>query len=308
MPYDYRGLLDRMSIDLGLLTSHLNLIIRTSPLRYKSFEIEKKDGSNRRVAQPAREVKAIQRWLVSNVLQGLPVHESVTAYRVGRSIKFNAAQHVRSNYMLKVDFNRFFPSVKKEDIRQHLSRHLGTELLPDALEMVAHCLTWAPQRGSTLELCIGAPSSPHVSNSIIYEFDSAISRYCGTSIRYTRYADDLTFSCSEKGHLDQVLAQVRLLLSEMRSPRITINEDKTVFASRKSRRTVTGIILTPDKKISVGRELKRKVRSMYHRYRLGMFSTDEIEEMEGLIAFIDHIEPGFRRKLIYSNKGKLSSL
>ena len=302
MPADYQALLDRMSSDLGLMKAHLNAIMRTSPLRYKSFEIDKKDGSKRAVAQPAKEVKAVQRWLLSNVLDVLPVHECTTAYRVGRSIKGNAAAHVGSNYMLKVDFEQFFPSIKKSDIKGHLARHLQGSLMPDAIEMVSHCLTWAPVRRGGLELCIGAPSSPLISNSILYDFDEAISTYCGVRVAYTRYADDLTFSCNEKWVLDEVLEFVRVSLGRLEFPRIAINERKTVFASRKSRRVVTGIVLTPDHKLSVGRARKRLIRATYHWFLLGKLSDDEMEEMQGWIAFVESIEPGFKARLEESVK------
>lgn len=302
MPANHQTILESLSSDLGLMQAHLNAIMRTAPLRYKAFQIEKKDGSLRWVAQPAKEVKAIQRWLVSKVLNELPVHECTTAYRDGRSIRLNAARHVRSHYMLKVDFEQFFPSVKKRDIKNHLSRHLQASLSPDAIEMVAHCLTWAPVRGNGLELCIGAPSSPLISNSIMYDFDDAMSNYCGDSISYTRYADDLTFSCNEKGALDQVLQFVRSSLDRLEYPRIAINEHKTVFASRKSRRTVTGIVLTPDHKLSVGRTRKRLIRATYHRFLLGELDSDESEELMGLIAFVESVEPGFRERLVSSVK------
>lgn len=302
MPANHQTILDSLSSDLGLIQAHLHSIMRTAPLRYKAFQIDKKDGSQRWVAQPAKEVKAVQRWLVSNVLNELPVHECTTAYRDGQSIRLNAASHVRSHYMLKVDFEKFFPSVKKRDIKNHLDRHLQATLLPDAIEMVAHCLTWAPVRGSGLELCIGAPSSPLISNSIMYDFDNAVSNYCGDSISYTRYADDLTFSCNEKGALDRVLEFVRLSLDRLEYPRIAINERKTVFASRKSRRVVTGIVLTPDHKLSVGRARKRLIRATYHRFLLGELDGKKTEELLGLIAFVESVEPGFRERLASSVK------
>lgn len=303
MPLDYQSMLEEMSKDLSLLKPHLNLIMRTAPLRYKAFSIEKKDGSQRLVAQPAKEVKAIQRWMTANVLKDLPVHESATAYRTGSSIKLNARLHVNSNYMLKIDFERFFPSVKKRDIKLHLMKHLGTELAPDALEMIAHCLIWAPSRAPSFELCIGAPSSPLISNSILFELDSAIAEYCTlNSVAFSRYADDLTFSCSDKLILDQVLTHVRLLLPRLEYPRIRINEHKTVFASRRSRRSVTGIVLTPDHKLSVGRKRKRQIRAMYHHFLLGRLDSEQVEKLFGLMGFVEGIEPGFTDTLKNSVK------
>jgi len=303
MPLEYQTLLEQMSEDLSLLKPHLNLIMRTAPLRYKAFFIKKKNGSQRLVAQPAREVKAIQRWLTANVLKPLPIHESASAYRTGSSIKSNAKAHVSSNYMLKIDFEKFFPSVKKRDIKDHLTKHLGNELTPDTLEMIAHSLVWAPSRTPSFELCIGAPTSPLISNSILFELDTAIAEYCiSKSVTFSRYADDLTFSCSNKLVLNQVLSHVRLLLHRIEYPRLAINEHKTVFASRRSRRCVTGIVLTPDHKLSVGRKRKREIRAMYHHFLLGELDSDQVEELFGLIGFVEDIEPGFFASLKSSVK------
>ena len=305
MTTDYSVLLRQMSSDLGLLSSHLNSVIRTSPLRYKRFTIKKRDGTDRLVAQPAREVKAVQHWLVANLLHRLPIHDATSAYRHGSSIRKNAAAHVASDYMLKLDFQQFFPSIKKADIKRHLTKNLGDSIAPDALEMIAHCLSWAPGRKSALELCIGAPSSPILSNSIMFDLDQALSTYCRRhNVAYSRYADDLTFSCNERGVLDSVLAFVRMSLADLEYPRITLNEAKTVFASRRSLRFVTGIILTPDHKLSVGRERKRQVRSMYHRYLLGRLDTGEIQRLKGLVSFIESVEPGYRSRLEASVKIK----
>ncbi len=87
-------LLLQMSSDFGMLTGHLQSIVRTAPIRYKVFYIPKRSGGLREVAQPAREVKAIQRWLIKRLELLLPLHAAATAYRSGASIRNNALQHV----------------------------------------------------------------------------------------------------------------------------------------------------------------------------------------------------------------------
>jgi hypothetical protein len=49
-------------------------LIRSAPRRYKEYEIDKRaPGQKRRIAQPAREVKALQYWVISNFLNQFPV-------------------------------------------------------------------------------------------------------------------------------------------------------------------------------------------------------------------------------------------
>ena len=77
--------------ETGLSEIDLRLILRTAPSRYKEFPIKKRDGSDRIIAQPARELKVLQRAFVREYLINLPIHPAATAYREGMSILDNAS-------------------------------------------------------------------------------------------------------------------------------------------------------------------------------------------------------------------------
>jgi len=290
--------LNRMARDLGMLPSQLAALIRTAPLRYKTFTIKKRDGTDRHVAQPAREVKIIQRWLIDDLRRSLPIHPSVMAYEPRTSIKENAKRHVASNFLLKMDFTNFFPSISVADIELHLETHCLADYDLSERKLISRACTWLPDRSASLQLCIGAPSSPLISNSIMYDFDQIISeRAKNEQVTYTRYADDLTFSCNEKGVLSSYSELVSKTLADLVYPRIAINKDKTVHASRACRRMVTGVTLTPDGNLSIGRERKREIRAMYHRSTKGQLNDEQLEILNGLLAFAESIEPGFSKRL-----------
>jgi len=290
--------LQRMSTDLAMMPSHLAKIIQTAPLRYKLFEIPKKAGGMREVAQPAREVKAIQRWVVREIGTKLPIHDSATAYREGASIRKNAEAHVYSRYMLKLDFTNFFPSILRSDVYSHLERHCSEFLDPSAQKLLAHVCCWARRRQPPLRLCIGAPSSPMLSNSIMYEFDNRLSSAAEQEgVIYTRYADDITLSSRDRGKIDRYGEFVKELLSELQYPKLTLNLTKTVRASRAGKRVVTGLVLTPDGSVSIGRDRKRLIRSMYHHSLSQQLGEKEMQELQGLLSFADSIEPGFSQRL-----------
>src|ERR1700733_14570872 len=88
----------------GLSEADVRGIIRNAPSRYKSYYIPKRHGGYRLISQPARELKTIQRVLVTEVLNQLPVHSSATAYRQGLSIRDNAQAHVDGGAILKFVF------------------------------------------------------------------------------------------------------------------------------------------------------------------------------------------------------------
>lgn len=287
-------LLLQMSSDFGMLAGHLQSIVRTAPLRYKVFYIPKRTGGLREVAQPAREVKAIQRWLVKRLASLLPLHDAATAYRSGASIKKNAQRHVESDYLLKMDFRNFFPSILMTDIIQHLEIHCGQHYDASAIKLIAYVCTWAPKRQGPLRICIGAPSSPLLSNSVMFDFDEQLSSAAASDgVTYTRYADDLALSSRTPGTLNSYPDLVAELARSLSYPQLELNEKKTVFASRAGRRVVTGVTITADHQTSIGRKRKREIRAMYHRMTLGRLSPDEQRELAGLIAFADDIEPGF---------------
>lgn len=291
-------LVREMSMDLGMLSGHLLTIIRTAPLRYKIFFIPKRNGGQREVAQPAREVKAIQRWLITHLSSKLPLHSAATAYRQGASIKKNATQHVFSDYILKMDFRNFFPSILMDDVVSHLARHCPDEYDSSAMRLIAYVCTWAPRRQRPLRLCIGAPSSPLLSNSLLFEFDELVAQFAAEhDVIYTRYADDLTFSTSVRDTLSSFPEMVRKIVDQLAYPRLAINDEKTVFASRAGRRVVTGVTLTNERRLSIGRERKRAIRAMYHHMLRGLLEEEALEELNGLIAFAEDVEPGFKKWL-----------
>lgn len=291
-------LLLRMASDLGMLPTQLAKIVRTAPLRYKIFEISKKSGGVREVAQPAREVKAIQRWIVREIGPRLPIHESASAYRHGSSIRKNAEAHVNSRYMLKLDFTNFFPSIVRSDLSAHLERYCSDFLDSSARDVIAHVCCWARYRTPPLRLCIGAPSSPLLSNSLMFEFDARLAAAAKKDeVVYTRYADDITLSSRNRGGIDCYIDIVKDLLAEISYPSLRLNEAKTVLASRAGKRVVTGLVITPDGRLSIGRDRKRLIRAIYHRSLNEELSEEEMQELDGLLAFADSIEPGFSNRL-----------
>ncbi len=153
--------------------------------------------------------------------------------------------------------------------------------------------------GSMLRLAIGAPSSPPLSNVLMFNFDSKMSELVSRDhVTYTRYADDLTFSAKRTGFLNGVERTLRQLIREMRSPSLKINEAKTVLATRKHKRLVTGLVLTNDGEVSIGYERKRALRAALHHAELGRLDRAQKLRLRGLLAFVQAVEPTFFDRLV----------
>ena len=85
--------------------------IKSSPRKYKVYQIPKRTSGTRTIAQPTAELKKYQRYLVSIFTPILPVHKNAFAYIQGKSIKDNALIHSNNSYFLKMDFSNFFNSL-----------------------------------------------------------------------------------------------------------------------------------------------------------------------------------------------------
>jgi RNA-directed DNA polymerase len=147
-------------------------------------------------------------------------------------------------------------------------------------------------------LTIGAPSSPLLSNLVMFDFDERWSGYCrARRIAYSRYADDVYFSTDTPNILRTVLEDLKDDLRRHKSPTLQINDAKTIFVSRKARKIVTGLVVTPDGKISLGRKRKRFIRSQIFRRSRGELRPDEISALQGMLAYAGSVEPSFLESL-----------
>lgn len=290
------GLVRQVSHSTGISTDACRRIAKSAYLRYKKFAIPKKNGDLRLVAQPAREVKAVQRAIVDILKGALPVHSAATAYEEDCSIAKNAASHRDSLFLSKFDFSDFFPSISADDIEAVLRERLDG--VSDAeVKFVVDACTWRP--GARSVLCLGAPSSPFISNAVMHRFDEEMTSFCaGKQVSYTRYSDDIAISTVLPDVLVVVESHLRTIVANMQSPKLRLNDRKRVAAGRGTAMRVTGLTLANDGRVTVGRIRKRGVRAGIHKYLLGRLPDEEISKLKGELAFVLDVEPDFASVLV----------
>ena len=113
------------------------------------------------------------------------------------------------------------------------------------------------------------------------------------NITYTRYADDLTFSTSQKNILCTIPNIVKELLNKLFEGVLNINRKKTIFSSKAHNRHVTGITLNNHNELSLGRRKKRYIKHLIHQYELKQLTKEDTLHLKGILSFIKHIEPQF---------------
>ncbi len=288
-----------LSEQSGRTRSSLNRFAENAPKKYKVYTIAKRTSGNRVIAHPSRELKSLQRTLTAILSNTFQAHPAAFAYKKGLGIKDNAIKHQKSRYLLKMDFSDFFNSITPS-ILFSICDNNQIVWSPAEKQLLTQLLFWnkTKSHGGKLVLSVGAPSSPLISNFIMYDFDAQLTQWCQTQkIVYTRYADDLTFSTNQQNVLFEVPTRVKKHLKAIYHQQITINEMKTVFSSKAHNRHVTGITLTNDNKLSLGREKKRMLSSLIHQYKIGILNEEDSCYLQGSLAFSISIEPEFIKRM-----------
>ncbi|UIP95947.1 retron St85 family RNA-directed DNA polymerase [Acinetobacter johnsonii] len=275
-----------------------------APRKYKVFHIPKRTYGFRTIAQPIPELKDLQRIAIKYLENQLPVHKNAMAYLKGKGIKQNATKHCKNKYFLKLDFENFFNSVNTTVFWQMWSLYSEFQIPLQEQAIINNLLFWRPSKTSKkLVLSIGAPSSPFISNFCMFQFDEAITELCLIyDVTYTRYADDLTFSTNTKNVLFDFPKHVTTILLNIYQGQLRLNSLKTKFSSKAHNRHVTGITITNDKKISLGRSRKRYIKSLVYKYMASELDNENLAKLKGLLSFSYSIEPTFilALKLKYS--------
>jgi len=285
------SLFEALQLQAALSKEELLWYAATASKRYKKYPVKKRNGGERIICHPSRGLKAIQRWIIEYVFKNLEVHGSATAYKKGASTKKNADIHKNHAFTLRVDFEEFFPSFSSAGVHQFINKinsEKGIGLKYDEVLLIDKFVT---RYGS---LTIGAPTSPILTNLMMYSFDDEMSHWCiGNDMVYSRYADDVFISCSAANQLGGALVKLREVAKQFPYADLKVNEKKTKFLSKRYRRSVTGIVITPDGNLSVGREVKRKIRTLVYLYKSGSLDTKEIPGLQGMISYIGGVEPDF---------------
>ena len=287
--------LSSLERDLGIDAKTLYAVSNNISKHYHKAKLPKKDGGYRNLSVPDEVLKSIQRRIADVLLIHMPVSRYAKAYRFGSSTLRNAKQHVGKQVVLKLDILHFFDSIRYSTAKDKVfPEEIYAEPLRILLTMLCYRKDALPQ---------GAPSSPAITNIILYEFDEQIGQWCRErGIAYTRYCDDMTFS----GEFDpaEVIRFVRLELKKMG---FLLNEQKTRIQRPGQQQTVTGIVV--NEKMSIPADYRRKLRQeLYycrkfgiqeHLQKIGLEIPADIYRMQllGKVNYVLRVHPDDRDML-----------
>ena len=249
--------LSSLERDLGISAKTLYAVSNNISKHYHKAKLPKKSGEFRNLSVPDEVLKSIQRQISVVLLIHMPVSRYAKAYRFGSSTLRNAKRHVGKQVVLKLDILHFFDSIRYSTVKDKVfPEEIYAEPLRILLTMLCYHKDALPQ---------GAPSSPAITNIILYEFDELTGQWCrDRGIAYTRYCDDMTFSGDFEP--SEVIGYVRLELKKMG---FLLNEQKTRIQRPGQQQTVTGIVV--NEKLSIPADYRRKLRQeLYYCRKFGI--------------------------------------
>jgi RNA-directed DNA polymerase len=285
-------------------------------LHYVRFTIPKRDGTERPIWAPKKRLKAAQRWILNNIVERLPVHGAAQGFLVGRSILSNAAVHANARAILKMDIKEFFPTVTVRRVKGVFRRAGYRDGISTLLALIC---TEAPREiveveGKTYYVSLGprclpqgAPTSPSLTNALCMRLDrrlEGLAKKLGW--RYTRYADDLTFSlpAEHKGkpRLGTMIGCVTRIVA---AEGFEVKAEKTRVHRTGGRQSVTGLVVNGDGPPRVSRTLRRQLRSAVHKLKTGkpLKEGESLARLSGYAAFVYMTNPDLGKKLLADING-----
>jgi RNA-directed DNA polymerase len=300
---------------LGLTVSRLRWLAyhrdAATRIHYRRFTIPKRNGTERAIWAPLPTLKAAQRWILRNIVEKLPVHGAVHGFLPGRSILTNAAGHSNARIVVHMDIKDFFPTVTLPRVRGIFRKAGYHEQIATLLALIC---TEAPREivphdGKEFYVALGprclpqgAPTSPGLTNTLCLRMDqrlAGIAKKLGW--RYTRYADDLTFSlpAAHEGppRTGSLLGLVKRIVEK---EGFALHPEKTRVARSGGRQKVTGLVVNGVTPPRVPRKLKRQLRAAIHNLRHGrpLHDGETTASLEGYAAYVHMTDPKLGARML----------
>ncbi|WP_183562523.1 reverse transcriptase family protein [Mucilaginibacter sp. SP1R1] len=216
---------------------------------YRRFVISKRNGKPRTISEPLPSLKEIQIWILKNILENLPVSKFAKAYLAKKDVRDNVRYHIGKPIVLKLDIKDFFGSITQQSVQQIFLDANYSSNIANLFSKLCTLRGTLPQ---------GASTSPYLSNLFMNKFDEVVGGYAiKEKTRYTRYADDLTFSGNFNP--DNVIEFVQ---TEIEKIGLRLNLSKTAVMRQNSRQFVTGIVV--NEKMQVPKKDRQNLRLEMH--------------------------------------------
>ena len=255
-------------------------LYRTLNRQYFEFSIPKKSGEERKICAPSKQLKLVQKKIAQILELFYTPNENCHGFVKERSIVSNAEIHTNKTYVLNIDLQDFFPSIKANRIAESLKN----EPFNFSNEMANIIARVACKDGGLPQ---GSPMSPLVSNICCEKLDSDLKNFSVEhKLSYSRYADDITFSGYRRIFNDEFFSDLGKIIGKKHHFRI--KKTKTRIQKRNNRQEVTGVVVND--KLNVNRTYVRNLRALIHCYKMGRAEKNAQAVIMGKLEFLKMIK------------------
>lgn len=260
-------------------------------------------GKDKYIYMPSKELKLLHRYLNLFIFSLLPINDDVVfSYRENVNIQHAVYPHKFSKYFLLNDLKNFFTNIKRDNIKTLLVNNV--EKIPVNFEPYIDKILNLVCIDDTL--AIGFPTSPLISNSLLYEFDNNMFEFCqNIGVLYTRYADDLIFSADQKELLVKIEEYVPILLQQQYGNTFNINDRKTRKFDKSRQIKILGLVVLPNGEVTIDRKIKNEIETMIFlfKYHADQWRDKVLQDsllpqtIIGKVNFAKSVDPKYIDKL-----------
>jgi RNA-directed DNA polymerase len=268
-------------------------------------EIESFVIGSRSVIKTSDKLKKYLRFIDRVILRNLNTnHEVVHSYVKGKSSITAVAGHAKSKYFFTTDIENFFPSITRKHVDLVLKSSVENIPISDFenhLDHIASLLVW---KGT---IPIGFPTSPQLSNAVLYEFDNKFQNHCmEIGLIYSRYSDDLIVSTDMSEKLQGIEGVVQACLDSCSQAAFQLKNDKTRFLHMGNKIRLLGLVITTDGRVTIDVKYKKRLESLLYFYvndkvRFHDYLTHKLKinkrSLFGLLHYANSVDPHYLNKL-----------
>ena len=236
--------------------------------------------------------KLLDKWVDSSLARYFENHKDPLDSRIyplefkkNYAIKDIVTEHIHNRFLLRLDISKYFETISFDMVEDKLPESLKFLLKPIYFDI-----------NNTLKR--GLHASPRIAEIIGKKIDNKIKgvmfrENLTSSVKYTRYCDDLQFSGDNRAILRSVEAFVR---QEMKNIGLIINEGKTKIVPINSNQILG--LRVHDGKIIVSKRYRNRARIRFFNAQKSYDMCDKkskysllktIQKIESAIGTLNHL-------------------
>jgi RNA-directed DNA polymerase len=319
--------------------SKIDEIIKDPDKFVKVFKVAKRSGGKRKITNPMPELKYLLNGINYRILNAYNTHNASHGFSKGKSVITSAKTHLGAVATGSIDIKDFFDNVKrghldnslhgnirickscknyskmcdnkcnpslyknKENNYEHKCEEVLATVIPDYEKLTGYRSLFgivkdvALYKGSTPQ---GFPTSPNLANIALRGMDKMfIDSFEGTGIKYTRYADDLSFSTETEDKRWLKKNTLGVATSILKAFKFRVNTKKTKYCGLGTRLQVCSVVI--NHKLSLAKWKVKNFRAELHTMFVknpGDVTKEDLQRVTGWAVWLKSVNPSIGEKYL----------